>query len=292
MKKYSIYFLASVIILLVSCQQEDDPTPTTQDPSVVVPSDSTDTNTELSEAEFNQQLAKRWDMGTPSPSGRRQSSVYLSIEFTLDGRYFVEKSDDDFMNGTYTISSDRRFIELSGFGTIDIVSIDEQSFVFTLTTIDQPTSKQEIASVASDPMVLADSDQYLLGAWNMESFYYIIDGDTIRSDDPVYKMYTGLDTINVYFTQYGTYFIEYHTTDGNVRKEKNYWQWSGNSTTDICYADWRVALEDRNSVCNNSNKVSIVKVDEDHFELTQDQSMTIDNYSFQFKIKYSMARVE
>lgn len=294
MKKYSIYFIACVVTLLVGCQKEDDPTPThTQDPNAVVQSDSTESNAGSEEPGFNQQLAKKWDMNTASPSGRHQDvDIYVSIEFTQDGQYFIEKSDNSFENGTYEISDERRIIELSDFGTIDIISLDEQSFVFTLTTLAEPDTSQDVTSVAVDPIELSDSDRYILGAWNTNSFYYVINGDTIRSSDPEYSALTGLDDINVYFTQYGTYLVEYKVNGEATEKQKNYWQWSDDSKTSICFADWTVALEHRSSVCSEINRAEINKIDENRFELVHSQGYDVAGSGFQFKISYDMVRAE
>lgn len=285
MKKYSIYLLLSVIILSVGCQKEDDPTPTSSKHDATAPDSSSDSGV-VNKQDFQHQLAKKWSMNTASPSGRQQkSSAYVSIEFTLEGRYYIEKSTpeameakDSFITGTYIISEDRRTITLADFGSIEVISIDEKSFAFQLTTLDQPMMTEDVTSVASDPVVLSNSDLFLLGEWSIPSFYYVLGGDTIRSDDEIYKTllefstFPKFDTIDVHFTQYGTYFAEY-SYEGNITNRiKNYWEWSDDSEEAICFGDWSVSLDNRNSVCNGINKATIEKVNDNYFKLEQTTS--------------------
>ena len=301
MKKCSIYLLLSVIILSVGCQKEDDPTPTSSKPDATAP-DSSNNSGVVNKQDFQHQLAKKWSMNTASPSGRQQkSSAYVSIEFTLEGRYYIEKSmsetmeaGDSFITGTYTISEDRRTITLADFGSIEVISISEKSFAFQLTTLDQPTMTEDVTSVASDPVVLSDSDQFLLGEWSIPSFYYIMSGDTIRSTNPIYKLlveyseFPKFDTINVHFTQYGTYFAEYSYEGSVTSRMKNYWEWSDDSEKAICFGDWSITLDDRSSICNGSNNATIQKVNDDHFRLTQIASTRAGS----FVVSYDLYRAE
>ena len=300
MKKCSIYLLLSVIILSVGCQKEDDPTPTSSKPDATAP-DSSNNSGVVNKQDFQHQLAKKWSMNTASPSGRQQkSSAYVSIEFTLEGRYYIEKSmsetmeaGDSFITGMYTISEDRRTITLTDFGSIEVISIDEKSFAFQLTTLDQPTMTEDVASVASDPVVLSDSDQFLLGEWSIPSFYYIIGGDTVRSSDPIYQQlveYTSpkFDTIDVHFTQYGTYFLEYSYESTVTHQAKNYWEWSDDSEEAICFGNWSTMLDNRSSVCSGNNKATIQKVNENYFRIEQ----TTFVQGSPFEISYDLYRTE
>ncbi len=105
--------------------------------------------------EIDNEFTKTYTVSGPS-------AIYESFEF-VESRYFITKTDGSFVVGALTANNNE--LTLSGFGTISIISIDDNNISFDL-TLDKKTTTSTINAYKSEEVVSTTmTDMLTLDQW-------------------------------------------------------------------------------------------------------------------------------
>jgi len=151
------------------------------------------------------------------------SSEYSSFEFNKSGNYIVIKnantSNQEIKFGKYTISEST--IILTGYGTIIVSEIKENTITFIFKTNIDPDTEININADKQDEMESTSNTDLLCKTWELVT----------ENGEPV----EGTDMeLTVLFSKAGTYFVTYI----NVSDASNVaqWKWKNAEETELYYS--------------------------------------------------------
>ena len=148
------------------------------------------------------------------------TSDYASFEFNESGNYIVVKNTTKKSTNnevvhfkTYEIT-DNNTITLSGFGTIKIIDIDDNTISFSITLDIEPNNEVIINATKQDEIANSSRTKLLCRTWEVVSV------DEVEYEDLI-----------VLFSEAGTYFVE--TPFGNGIGQ---WNWCDSEETKIAFS--------------------------------------------------------
>ncbi len=218
MKTRLLLFLA-VIAGIISCQKE-----LANENGTLIPPSTT------------AQLQKKWTL--PSVNNLN----YDFIEFAPGSTYIILQQDGASKTGKYNVSADGKTITLEGLGTVEVSSLSDTAFNFSMRLSGSTTAVTANSIVAAQRPGSPNAD-LLCQDWNLYKSYDFVSTNQYDSiyypqtyQDSSYGMIKG----EVIFSSYGTYFattIEKNASGADTSYLNGVWNWTSASQTAIRYTD-------------------------------------------------------
>jgi|GEM_PF-2939329 len=189
------------------------------------------------------------------------NSTYVAFEFNKYGNYIVsfdEYLDEEPRFGKYELVGGTT-IKMAGFGEILIVSVNENSFEFELTTYEDNYT-ESIRTLKQEEMELTTRTKLLCRTWELKeiipekySDYEEWEIDLMNSDN-----------LTVLFSPAGTYFVRSSDKGEDYFYNKvSIWKWFDNSEKILCYSHYN------NLDCNPSDQVTIPVLNSNYLEIRE-----------------------
>ena len=224
--------------------------------------DTTDTTSTLT----NKTISAKWQI---------DSGGYESIEFNESGNYIITKNNiyangnkiinaaatPVYVYGNYKIINSTT-IELTNYGTINVVSITELNFSFKL-VLTNSTSITITATKISAVIQTTTKTDLLCKTWVIDKAYL-----NDKTDTSLNKL-VGL--LTVLFSKYGTYFVH------QFEDINKYWKWKNVAETQIYYSstnltDW-----------TNARYIDIIELTYSSLIITDKSTSSSDIYTYYLK---------
>jgi hypothetical protein len=176
------------------------------------------------------------------------ATEFKSFEFNKNGNYILVKNsttktgkltnmmgDETILFGTYKIL-DSDTILLSGFGTIKITNINQDTMDYTITLEGSDKKIFNISVTKAKEMVSSIKTELLCRTWKMveENGHRLVDAEGIQI---------------FLFSKAGTYFTSYDTPLGEPDTELVKWKWKDETETKLLYSwketpEWNIDNDD------------------------------------------------
>ena len=194
-----------------------------------------DGNSSLSqeEEELQESISAKWTLD--------EDGEYESFEFNKSGSYIIVKNEiDEYTEqkvnqfGEYAVI-DEETLELSGFGTLSIEEVDDESIDLSITLEDEPDSVITVSATKNEQMESTTRIDLLCRTWEttieLEEELYDEETDTYTDTTMIYE-------VSVLFSTAGTYFVEYLNLDEDADRHGGlaHWQWEDDSEEMLMYS--------------------------------------------------------
>lgn len=172
---------------------------------------------ELKETLEKATISAKWIVGN--------SSEYESFEFNESGNYIVVENtttkstiDQIILFGTYKIINNRTIV-LSGFGTLTISKINENSISFSIQLASNPDNEIVINASKQEEMESSNNTDLLCRTWELIS---INEEDVAGTENET----------TVLFSKAGTYLVAYSDGGSGIAQ----WKWKDEAETQFFYS--------------------------------------------------------
>jgi hypothetical protein len=189
-------------------------------------------------AAVRESISAKWNVS--DVTGRISSQAYESFEFNKSGNYIIVV-DGTVLFGLYEILDDKSTLQLEDFGTIKILSVNENAISFTL-TLNGDDTELTVTAVKADEMASSTKTELLCKTWQLVT----MNGDPVAG--------TEYD-LTVLFSAAGTYFVSYNDPgEGESEGGLALWAWKDSSEETLCYS-WDGFID-----CDGEHEVQIVEL--------------------------------
>jgi len=193
--------------MVTACKKKKDSDPQPQQPAAFAYSQA--------------KLEKRWAVANNNRVAGTSSSTLIAVEF-VGNAYVLYFPNDSIVTGTY-ITFDANYLILNGFGTLQINTLTDTDFGFTL--IVNGTQQKFTSAKATQTIADSDATAKICRTWKLME--YTIMGTTQADGNSM-----------VTFNKYGTYLTREMNQLGVTEVSTNTWMWSNTAEDEICYGAW------------------------------------------------------